>query len=394
MLQIRTPAKVPTVDPIIELMEKYHADERARKINLGIGVYQDAEGRTPILRAVKEAEQHIFEREDTKTYVSVAGRAGYLDKLRKLVFAETADTAVAVQSVGGSGALRLLAELLVKATERRRIWVSNPTWANHYAILGSSGFEISKFEYPSFGDVDKIGDITISGLEKAEPGDFVVIHATCHNPTGLDASKEDMARIKDFLLSRDLIPLLDAAYVGLKDEFETDARVVADFASGFPLAACAFSASKNLGLYRERIGAAFVMSSDKASLASWRQEMMTLARANYSMPPDHGAAIVEEILNSEELTRSWLDELRDMRARIQGLRNELAARLDAHNFGKPTDHIRQGNGMFCLLPISKEATEALRDDNGIYMMPSGRINIAGLSEKSVDDVAKAVCKVS
>lgn len=394
MLQIRTPAKAETVDPIIELMERFHADTRPRKINLGIGVYQDAEGRTPILKAVKQAEQRLLEREDTKTYVSVAGRAGYLDKLRKLIFGDAGDTAVAVQSVGGSGALRLLAELLVKATDRRRIWVSNPTWANHYAILGSAGFEISKYAYPSFGDVENIGDMTIAGLEGARPGDFVVLHATCHNPTGLDASAEDMAKIKRFLLSRDLIPLLDAAYVGLKDEFGTDARVVSDFASGFPLAACAFSASKNLGLYRDRIGAAFVMSSDKASLASWRQEMMTLARANYSMPPDHGAAIVEEILASEELTRSWLDELRDMRARIQGLRNELADRLDAHNFGKSTAHIRQGNGMFCLLPISKEATDALRDNDGIYMMPSGRINIAGLSEKSVDDVARAVCKVS
>lgn len=394
MLQIRTPAKAETVDPIIELMERFHADTRPRKINLGIGVYQDAEGRTPILKAVKQAEQRLLEREDTKTYVSVAGRAGYLDKLRKLIFGDAGDTAVAVQSVGGSGALRLLAELLVKATDRRRIWVSNPTWANHYAILGSAGFEISKYAYPSFGDVENIGDMTIAGLEGARPGDFVVLHATCHNPTGLDASAEDMAKIKRFLLSRDLIPLLDAAYVGLKDEFETDARVVSDFASGFPLAACAFSASKNLGLYRDRIGAAFVMSSDKASLASWRQEMMTLARANYSMPPDHGAAIVEEILASEELTRSWLDELRDMRARIQGLRNELADRLDAHSFGKSTAHIRQGNGMFCLLPISKEATDALRDNDGIYMMPSGRINIAGLSEKSVDDVARAVCKVS
>lgn len=393
MLHIRIPTKAQTVDPIIELMDRFNADPRTDKVNLGIGVYQTADGHTPILKAVKEAEQRLVQSEDSKTYIGVAGRSGYLGRLQDLIFGDASGNVAAVQSVGGSGALRLLAELCVKATQTRRIWVSKPTWANHLAIFGAAGFEIATYDYPSFGGAEKIGDLTLSGLQEARPGDFVLLHATCHNPTGLDASPEDLARIKSFLLAHDLVPILDAAYLGLKNEFPADSRVVSEFVAGFPLAACAFSASKNLGLYRDRVGAAFVFSSDRASVATWRQEMMSLARASYSMPPDHGAAIVELILKSDELTQSWLSELAEMRIRIQQLRLELASLLDRNGFGKPTDHIRQGSGMFCMLPIAKEATEALRDNDGIYMMPSGRINIAGLSEKTVDRVAGAVCKV-
>lgn len=394
MQHILIPNQAQTVDPIIELMDRFNADPRDDKINLGIGVYQTADGHTPILKAVKEAERQILQSEDTKTYIGVAGRPGYLDRLQAMIFGDVGGTVAAVQSVGGSGALRLLAELCVKATPTRRVWVSKPTWANHFAIFAAAGFEIASYDYPSSGGAETIGDLTIAGLQEARPGDFVLLHATCHNPTGLDPSADDVARIKSFLLSRDLIPILDAAYLGLKDEFSADARVVSEFVSGFPLAACAFSASKNLGLYRERVGAAFIVSSDRTALAAWRKEMMTLARANYSMPPDHGAAIVEQILKSDELTKSWLGELAEMRLRIQKLRFELASLLDRHNFGKPTDHIRQGSGMFCMLPIAKEATDALRVNDGIYMMPSGRINIAGLSEKAVERVATAVCKVS
>jgi aromatic-amino-acid transaminase len=384
--------KPSIVDPIVELMELYESDARADKVNLGIGVYQDNDGKTPIFAAVKDAEAILFEKETTKTYVGVGGDAQFVKRLGRFLFGDAADRMLGIQSVGGTGALRLIGEFCARVAPESRVWVSKPTWANHPALFASCGMPCESYEYGKYS-ADRLLQNIIASLSGAKEGDFVVIHACCHNPTGIDLSEPQMAQLAEAINDKRLYPILDAAYLGFKNSIESDAAALASLMQRFDTAFCAFSASKNFALYRERVGAAYVKGGERAKLGEWRELLLSLARSNYSMPPDHGASIVRIILEDERLRKKWLGELAAASGRLRSVREEFAKCLTKAGCGFSTDYIRTGSGLFCLLPLSEQEVRQLRVDNGIYMMKSGRVNLAGLRDAEVERVAGAIAAV-
>ena len=375
------------VDPIVELMNAYNSDQRVDKINLGIGVYQDENGAVPIFSAVKSAEKKLLETQMTKTYVGVGGDPEFVKLITNKVFGETAKNFSGIQTIGGSGALRVIGDAIREGWGASTIWVSNPTWPNHHALFEACGHTMKSYEYPLYDDVD-IVDNLIASLSEAKAGDFIIFHACCHNPTGIDLSDDQWTQLTTFCASKGIIPIFDAAYIGFHSGFDSDAQKLARACQGFDFGFCAFSCSKNFGLYRERAGAALVYSNEDSQKEQIKASFLTIARASYSMPPDHGAAIVAGILDNDEMASSWIDELEQARVRINSLRVLLATHLENLSFPFSVEYLKNGHGLFALLPLSPEQTYWLRSDAGIYMMPSGRINIAGINTDNVSRLAE------
>lgn len=374
-------------DSLLELIQLHRADPRADKIDLGVGVYKDEQGHTPVMAAVKQAETALLHSQTSKSYLGTAGDMGFVEALIPVVFgaARRGDTALSgVQTPGGTGALRLAAELLNRARPGATVWVGTPTWINHFPLLEDAGLMIR--EYRSF-DRDTqsvIFPALRKALESAAPGDIVLLHACCHNPTGADLSPEQWREVAGLCAERGLLPLIDLAYQGLGQGIDADAAPMRDLLKQVPEALIAYSCNKNFALYRDRVGALFYQCRDEARRERLRGNLINLARTLWSMPPDHGAAVVRLILSDTALTKMWSDELDAMRLRVHSLRAALAAAHPGLGF------LTRQNGLFSTLPLSPEEVLSLRTQHGIYMAASGRVNLAGLATAQVPVLAAAL----
>lgn len=382
-------------DPILSLIGLFHEDPRPGKIDLGIGVYRNAEGRTPIMRAVYEAEGRVREAAMTKSYVGPEGDPRFCSAVETLIFgADHPGSRVAsVQTAGGAGALRVLAGLLAKARPGVKIHVPDPTWVNHHSIFADAGLRIDTYPYFDEATCGVRIDEMLAALSRAERGDVVLLHACCHNPTGAGPSREDWQAICDVMEARGLIAYFDFAYQGFGDGLEEDAFAVRLFAGRMPEMVVAYSCSKNFSIYRERTGAALVMAQNATQAASAKSHMVVVTRIIYSMPPDHGAAIVRTILEDETLAADWRRELTEMHAYLRGNRERLADAFTAATGTDRFDFLRGHRGMFSRLGTTPEQVERLRREEGIYLVGDGRINLAGLGEGLVAPFVAAVTKV-
>ncbi|WP_150291508.1 amino acid aminotransferase [Sphingobium estronivorans] len=365
---------VQPADALLGLIGLYRADDRPGKMDLGVGMFRDDLGRTPVMRAVKAAEAQLVETQATKSYLGAEGDVRFAELLAEVAFGTGSDRLTGVQTPGGTGALRLGAELIARSRPGATVWIGTPTWPNHAPIFRDAGLAIQTHRFFDVASAAIDFDAMVEDLGEAQAGDVLLLHGCCHNPTGAGftgAQWWDIARLCE---SRGLLPFIDLAYQGLGDGLEADAAAMRALLKALPEAVIAYSCDKNFGLYRERVGALWVQS---ASTEPVRGNLLALARSIWSMPPDHGAAVVRLVLEDPALRADWAAELDAMRARINGLRAALAAshpRLET---------IAGQRGMFALLPLGPDAVEALRREHGIYMAGNGRINIAGLTLENI-----------
>ena len=366
-------------DALLALIGAFRSDLRADKIDVGVGVYRDLEGRTPVLRAVKEAERRLVEGQPSKGYLGPEGDVGYFDALKPIIFGEFDfdERLSGLQTPGGTGALRLAAELIARARPGARIWVGNPTWPNHPPILKAAGLVVADYEHFDVVTQTLTIDRMLDALSDAAPGDVALLHGCCHNPTGADLDVDQWTAVATLLRDRGVLPLIDLAYQGLGTGLEEDAlgtRIMLDIVGE---GLVAHSCDKNFGLYRERVGALYALSESSEQSHIVQSNLLSLTRANWSMPPDHGAAIVRVILEDAALNADWRTELAEMRDRIQQIRDLLAQADPA------LAPLANQRGMFSALPLSVGDVARLREMHGIYMPSSGRINLAGLTPETV-----------
>jgi len=382
-------------DAILGLITEHRDDPRAEKIDLGVGVYRNADGETPILDVVKEAEQRLVESQDSKSYISTAGNASFNAAIQSLAFADSVpdDRLMTLQTPGGSGSLRVAAGLILRATEKATIWVSEPTWNNHVPLLGGAGMTLKP--YPYYDVVNHVirFEAMLDSLHKVPKGDLVLFHACCHNPSGLDPSEEQWCEITDIVVERELVPFIDMAYQGFAVDLDTDAFAVRHMASAVPELIVSTSASKNFGLYRERTGALSFLVTDMSSRDILISQAGSYVRTLYSMPPDHGAAVVSSILLDAELRARWIVELYAMRDRLRDMRSLLHDALKVKAPGHDFSHLVRATGMFCFLGISKAQVERLKKDFGVYLVDSSRINVAGITPGNVEYLADSIAAV-
>jgi aspartate aminotransferase len=389
--------KLP-VDPILGLMAAFRADADTQKIDLGVGVYRDERGDTPVLAAVRRAEEQVLSRQKSKVYVAAAGNADFNQAMERLTLgadhpALAAKRVRTIQAPGGCGALRLGAELLRIASPDTVIHVSTPTWANHVPLLTGAGIKLERYPYYNPADGGVSFDAMLSHLDRLPARSVVLLHASCHNPTGADLDQAQWRDVLGVVKRRELVPYLDMAYQGLGDGVDADAYGVRIFAAEMPEVLIAVSCSKNFGLYRERTGALHVLSATQAAADAILSQLVRVARTIYSMPPDHGAAIVNEILGSEALTASWKSELNAMRTRINTLRRETVEQLAKTCPQRDFGFIARQKGMFSFLGVNVEQVTKLRTQHHVYMTDDSRINIAGLRTDNIPHFARAVAQV-
>jgi aromatic-amino-acid transaminase len=372
-------------DPLLALIGLYRADARPGKVDLGVGVYRDETGATPIFRAVKEAERRLVETQPTKAYVGPEGDPVFLERLWDLTAGEAGrGRAVAgLQTPGGSGALRIGGDPLVRLGVKR-IWLGMPTWPNHASIFQAAGLEIATYPFFDIPSQSVLFERMVEALSGAAPGDAVLLHASCHNPTGANLSAEQWRAVTDLIAARGLMPLVDIAYQGYGRGLDEDAAGLRMLLAAVPEMLVAVSCSKSFGLYRERTGAIYAACGNADAVPALRSNLAALARVNYSMPPDHGSAIVSTILGDAALKADWMAEIEAMRQRITAIRERLAAGLSRR--WQVATAIREQEGMFSLLPLEAADVLKLRAEQAIYMPTSGRINIAGLKTAEVDAV--------
>ncbi len=382
-------------DAILALMERFRGDTRAHKVDLGVGIYKDANGNTPVLAAVKQAEKLLLESQDTKAYVGPIGSRPFCDAMINQVFGANAktDRIRAAQSTGGTGALRILADLIKSTRPDAAIWVSDPTWPNHVPILNAAGIEMKHYPYYDAQKCEVSFDAMMSALKSATDGDIVLLHGCCHNPTGADLSLDQWQQVADLCESKSLFPFFDMAYQGFGDGLDEDAASIRLFADKLPELVVAASCSKNLGLYRERTGAALLLAADTAQADRALGQLSVVIRSNYSMPPDHGANTTNLVMTTDSLNKQWREELEGMRSRMVRQRSAFAEAMRKRTNSDKFDYIAHQKGMFSRLPLSTSQIESLRDVNGIYLVGDGRINVAGLPEENMDALADAIASV-
>ena len=384
--------KPQPADKILALMQMYRDDPRDQKVDLGVGVYKNAEGVTPVMRAVKAAEQRIIDEQATKAYTGLAGDPAYADAMIGLIL----DTAVerskiaAVATPGGTGAVRQAFELIKMANPNARVFVSDPTWPNHVSILKYVGIETVTYRYFDAETRAVNFDGMIEDLKGAKEGDVVLLHGCCHNPTGANLNLTQWQAVVELLNARGLIPMIDIAYQGFGDGLEEDAAGVRLVAASVPECLIAASCSKNFGIYRERTGLLMAISQQGDAEGLNQKTLAYLNRQNYSFPPDHGARVVTTILNDPELRADWQKELEETRLGMLALRQQLADELQRLTESDRFGFIAEHRGMFSLLGTTPELVEKMRVDAGIYMVGDSRLNIAGLNAKTVPILAKAI----
>ena len=375
-------------------MAKYRADPSKQKVDLGVGVYRDLSGNTPILECVRRAEKEVLAAQTTKAYVGAAGREEFNSALEELVLgaghaARKDRRARTLQCPGGCGALRVGAELIKAASPGAVVYLSDPTWGNHAPLLGGCGLKLERYPYYDAAAHELRFDAMLQRLQTAPEGAVVLIHACCHNPTGADLDAEQWRAVTELLLRRKLVPYLDLAYQGFGVSLEADAAPIRMIAERVPEALIAVSFSKNLGLYRERVGGLIVISENAARADAVQSHMLHIARSIYSMPPDHGAAIAARVFTEPGLRQQWVQELEAMRTRILDMRTLLANCLQQVTGGDSFDFIRTQHGMFSLLGVPPDAVERLRERHHIYMTADSRMNLAGIMPDNVAYVAEA-----
>ena len=379
-------------DKIIQLIGMYAADPRDQKIDLGVGIYKDETGKTPVMRAVKAAEKKLLETQASKSYVGLLGDLGFVGAMRDLVFGEgvLADRIVGAQTPGGTGAIRQLLELVKLANPEATVWISNPTWPNHPAILKYLKIPTKSYRY--FDDATRSVDFDgmKADLAGIGPDDVVLLHGCCHNPTGANLTLAQWEEITDLVVTSGATPMIDIAYQGFGDGLDEDAAGVRHMASKVPQMLLAASCSKNFGLYRDRVGAAYSLVADDATLALTKGAMTALNRLNFSFPPDHGAKVVEIILKDPELRADWQAELEEMRLRMLTLREGLAAELKRESNSDRFEFIKEHRGMFSRLGASEDKVVKMRETDGIYMVGDSRFNVAGLPGDKLGKLAKAI----
>lgn len=375
-------------DAILSLSVEFRADTNPNKVDLGVGVYKTEEGHTPVLAAVKQAEAFLLQNQASKTYLAPTGNTGFNDRMLSLVFGDDHivmqnKRARAVQAPGGTGALSLGARLISRCTPGATVWVSNPTWANHIPLLQGAGLNLKEYTY--YDGQAKAIDFAgmMNDLNNVKAGDVVLIHGCCHNPCGADLSLEQWQKLTDLINDKGATPFVDLAYQGFGSGLEEDVQGLRYMAANVKELLVAASCSKNFGLYRERVGATMVVSATEQSASNAVDNLGVVARAIWSMPPDHGAAVVDTILSSQELTTLWHQELKEMCDRINGLRTVVASSMKDAGIAQSFDFMTGEKGMFSFLGISPEQVATLKRDYSIYMVSSSRINVAGLNSNNL-----------
>ncbi|TDK48951.1 aromatic amino acid transaminase [Antarcticimicrobium luteum] len=387
--------KEQPADKILALMQMFADDPRDHKVDLGVGVYKNAEGVTPVMRAVKAAEKRIWEQQTTKSYTGLAGDPAYADAMIELILSDAVARAnvAAVATPGGTGAVRQAFELIRMANPKARVWVSDPTWPNHTSILNYLGIETKSYRYFDSETRGVDFDGMIADLNTAQAGDVVLLHGCCHNPTGANLNLVEWQAVVDLLNARGLIPMIDIAYQGFGDGLDADAAATRLVASSVPECLIAASCSKNFGVYRERTGLLMAVAADAGKTKLNQGTLAFLNRQNYSFPPDHGARVVTTILTDPELRADWAAELEEVRLSMLGLRQQLADELQRLTGSDRFGFIAQHRGMFSRLGTTPELVEKLRADHGIYMVGDSRMNIAGLNSTTVPILARAIVDV-
>jgi aspartate/tyrosine/aromatic aminotransferase len=382
-------------DAILGLTEAFKADPRVEKINLSVGVYQDENGKTPLLECVKEAERRLAAAPTTKSYLPISGLQEYCQAVARLAFGEEAEPLASnriawAQTPGGTGALRVAADFIHANLPGATLWMSDPTWPNHPQVFNAAGVATKCHPYFDATTNSLDFDGMLKAIAKMPAGDVILLHGCCHNPTGIDPTADQWKQIADAVHRRGLLPLLDFAYQGFADGIEEDAAGLKAFVRpGSELLACS-SFSKNFSLYRERVGALFAVAATAEAAQSVQSQLDKVIRSNYSNPPAHGAEVVNTILRDAGLRKQWVGEVATMRNRINGMRSELVKALKDH--GVPGDYsfISRQRGMFSFSGLTKQQVERLRDEYAIYVVGSGRINVAGLTPCNIDRVAESI----
>lgn len=381
----------PQEDALHSVMGRFNADPRSDKIDLGLGVYRDLQGASPVMRAVKVAEEVLVATQQSKSYLDLRGNQAFLDGMARLLFAAApSDRVAAIQSVGGTGGVRLALELTALSNPNATVHVGLPTWPNHLSICDLVGLPVVTYTYFDVAQQSIQLEQTVAALEQAKAGDLFVLHGPCHNPSGADLSTADLKQLIDLAAKRGVVPLLDAAYYGLGNPLEEDLPRLAELLLACPEAYLVLSCSKAFGLYRERTGVLFAACEARGQLGLVQGHLETLARGSYSMPPDHGAAVVGHILAEPDLEVLWREELAAMRLRIMVVRESLSVR------GKDLrvlSSIRHQQGIFSLLPIAPPLVAALAEQYAVYLPSSGRINLAGFKTGDVERFVAALTSV-
>ncbi|MBV7394495.1 aromatic amino acid transaminase [Mameliella sediminis] len=386
--------KEQPADKILMLMQAFREDPREAKIDLGVGVYKDASGNTPIMRAIKAAEQKLWEAEQTKAYTGLAGDPGFSDAMIALVLGDAVarDNVAAAATPGGTGAVRQAFDMVKMANPKARVFVSDPTWPNHLSILKHMGIETVMYRYFDSETRGVNFDGMMADLAQAGPGDIVLVHGCCHNPTGANLNLTQWQALIDLLLKTGATPMVDIAYQGFGDGLEEDAAAVRLIASSVPECLIAASCSKNFGIYRERTGLLMAVAQDGGAKKLNQGTLNYLNRQNFSFPPDHGARLVTMVLTDDALRADWQAELEEMRNGMLGLREQLAGELQRLSGSDRFGFLAQHRGMFSRLGADPEQVEALRRDHGVYMVGDSRMNIAGLNAETVPILAEAIVK--
>ncbi|BCQ34147.1 MULTISPECIES: amino acid aminotransferase [Erwiniaceae] len=385
-------------DPILGLADLFRADDRTNKINLGIGVYKDETGKTPVLTSVKKAEQYLLENETTKNYLSIDGIADFGRCTQELLFG--ADSALisnhrarTAQTPGGTGALRVAADFIATQTSAKRIWVSNPSWPNHKNVFAAAGLEVCEYDYYDAAQHALDFDGLLNSLSAAQAGDIVLFHGCCHNPTGIDPTAAQWAQLAELSLAKGWLPLFDFAYQGFARGLEEDAEGLRAFAASHQELIVCSSYSKNFGLYNERVGAFTLVAADAAIVDTAFSQVKATIRANYSNPPAHGAAVVATILGNSALRALWEQELTSMRERIQRMRQLFVNTLQEKGAKGDFSFIIDQNGMFSFSGLTKDQVVRLRDEFGVYAVNSGRVNVAGMTPDNMSPLCEAIVAV-
>lgn len=385
-------------DPILGLTDTFKADPRQDKVNLGVGIYKDEAGQTPVLQSVKKAEAILLEQEKTKNYLGIEGVQTYNRVVQELLFGEGSELvssgrAATAQAPGGTGALRIAAEFLLRNTPSRTVWVSNPTWANHQNIFETAGLMVKEYGYYNASAHDIDFDAMMSDLSQANTGDIILLHGCCHNPTGIDLTLPQWELVASLCAEKQLVPLFDFAYQGFGAGIEEDAAGLRLVAAKVPELLVANSFSKNFGLYNERIGAVTVVAQNAAEAVRAFSQVKRTIRANYSNPPAHGALIVSTILSDTSLKALWVQELTEMRERIAQMRTLFVQSLKDEGVTQDFSFIARQNGMFSFSGLNPSQVARLKDDFGIYIVGSGRISVAGMTKSNMPAICKAIAAV-
>ncbi|MGV6812229.1 MAG: amino acid aminotransferase [Brevirhabdus sp.] len=387
-----TNLKPQPADKILALMQAYREDPREQKIDLGVGVYKNALGVTPVMRAIKAAEHQLWETETTKAYTGLAGDPAYADAMIGLVLGDAVprDRMAAVATPGGTGAIRQGLELIRLANPDATVWLSAPTWPNHPSIIKYLGMAMQEYRYfdNATRDVDFEG--MLADLDRVKAGDVVLLHGCCHNPTGANLTLDQWAQVVELMKMRGAVPFIDIAYQGFGDGLDDDAAAVRMVTAAMPETIIAASCSKNFGIYRERTGILMTANQDESTRKLSQGTMAFLNRQNFSFPPDHGARLVTMILTDDALRADWQAELEEVRLGMLGLRQQLADELRQRTNSDRFDFIARHRGMFSRLGATPEQVETMRAENGIYMVGDSRLNIAGLNEATVPVLADAI----